>query len=162
MKTESRDPLLETVMEDEEIFRAAMLRQTLALARRRRRGRAVRRALGGAVMLILAVAWLHRETPPPPAPQPLAKAGPVRIIRSAPLASNELVSTRRGLFTSIASAPAGIQTVGSRADAFAAVETRSDVPMLHHLDDQQLLAVFHDEHPALIARGTAEARLVFY
>ena len=147
MKTESRDPLLETVLEDEEIFRAAMLRQTLALARRRRRGRSVRRALGVAVVLILAGAWLRREAPTPPAPQLLATAAPVRIIHSGPLASRELVGTRRGLFTSIATAAAGIEIIGSRTDAFASVETRTGAPTLNRLDDQQLLAVFHDEHP---------------
>ena len=151
MKPETPDPLLAAVLDSDDALRSATLRQTVALARRRRRARFARRTL--AVMSVLAVAaFLFRPPPPVPVPEPIAAAPALRIVRTAPLAAGASVRTRRALFT----------RVSSESKNVARIETRTHAPMLDYLSDEQLLAAFPGQHPALIAPGTEEARLVFY
>ena len=151
MKTEAPDPLLRAVLDEDAAFHRATLAQTLALARRRRRARFAGRALAAAAVLA-AVASLLRPPPPAPLPEPIAAAPALRVVRSFPLAAGESVRTRRALFTMVATEPGQV----------ARIETRTSAPMLDYLDDRQLLAAFPGEHPALIAPGTPDARLIFY
>ena len=161
MKTEAPDPLLEAVLDEDAAFRRATLARTLALARRRRRTRQAGRAL--AVAAVITVAAISFR-PPPRAPmrQPLAAAPALRVVRTAPLAAGESVRTRPALFARVTNAPAGVMIFASQPDGFARIDTRTGAPRIEYLDDRQLLAAFPGEHPALIAPGTAEARLVFY
>lgn len=161
MKTEAPDPLLSAVLDEDAAFRRATLAQTLALARRRRRARFAGRALAAAAVLVAAVVLL-RPPPPAPLPEPIAAAPTLRVVRSVPLAAGESVRTRRALFTTVTSVPAGLVVFSSGSENVARIATRTSAPMLDYLDDRQLLAAFPGEHPALIAPGTTEARLVFY
>lgn len=160
MKTETPDPLLSAVFDDEAAFRRATLEQTVTLARRRRRVRFARRAVSIVAVLIVA-ALLLRPTPRVTTPEPLAEVPALRVIHSATLAADESVRTRSALFHSVATVPASLVIVASEPNAFARIETRTDAPMLDYLDDRQLLAAFPGEHPLLLAPGTREARVVF-
>ena len=161
MKTEAPDPLLQAVLNEDAAFRRNTLRQTLALARRRRRTRFAGRVLAVAALLG-GVAFLLRPPTPAPAPQPIAAEPALRIIRSAPLAAGTSVRTSDALFSRVSSAPRGLTVFTSQPKNIARIETRTSAPMLDYLDDKQLLAAFPGQHPALIAPGTEEARLVFY
>lgn len=158
MKPDLLDPLLSAVLAEDDTFRAASLRRTLALARRRRRERAARLVLAG-VCLLAALMFLLR--PARHIPVPLASAPPSWIVRTAPLAARQLIRTQAELFTPLASAPASIALLRSSPDAARIVATRTGAPEVERLTDRQLLAAFPSERPALIAAGTEKARLVF-
>ena len=152
MKPEPLDPLLAAVLDPDEIFRRNTLTHTLALARRRRRNRVAGRVLAATSVLAVA-ALLFRPTPPAPVPEPIAATPALRVVRTAPLAAGESVRTRDAHFVRVST---------SEFAPVAKIETRTHAPMLDYLSDEQLLAAFPGQHPALIAPGTEEARLVFY
>jgi hypothetical protein len=158
MKSEPYDLLLGDALVDD-TFRTETLLQTLRLARRRRHVRVARRGVALAMLLAVIAFLLH---PSVPAPQPLASAAPSFIVHTTRLTGSQVVHTRAELFSRVASAPASLTAIATVPDAFVAVETRTASPKLERLSDRQLLATFADEHPALIAAGTEEARLVFH
>lgn len=163
MKTETPDPLLRALLDDAAAFQQSTLAQTIVLARQRRHRRFAIRALTVAA-LFAGVAMLLRPPTPAPAPKPLAIAEgrAVRIIRSTPLPAGQFVRTNPALFSRTTSVPGEVAVVTSQLETIARIETTTSAPMLDYLNDQQLLAAFPGQHPALIAPGTAEARLVFY
>jgi len=161
MKPEEPDHLLNAVLDDGPAFREAILRQTLALARTRRRNRFARRALAVCAILIGAIGWL---LPPPTAPEskPVpASASTLRIIHTAPLASVEMVRPASTRVETINTTRGPIAVLKSRPDSIVRIATGTSAPIIRYLDDRQLLAAFPGEHPILIAPGTREARLVF-
>ena len=161
MKPETCDPLLDAVLDPDAAFRRDMLAQTVSLARRRRRNRLADRVF--AVTSVLAVlAFLFRPRIPVPEPRPIAEIPALRVVRSMPLAANESVRTSAALFDRFSSAPSGLTVFTSDSHNLVRIETRTSVPMLDYLSDEQLLAAFPVQHPALIAPGTGEARLIFY
>jgi hypothetical protein len=163
MKTKARDPLLAVITEDEEVFRSVMLRQTLALARRRRRLRLARRALATMGAVALATVLLHQPTKVAPLSAPRVTAVPsVRIVHSIPLARNECVRTRDDLFTPVERMSGGLSAVTSRNDAVALIDTKTVAPAIELLDDRRLLGTLSHEHAAIIAAGTEEAQLIFF
>lgn len=95
-------------------------------------------------------------------PEPIAAEPALRVVRTVALAAEESVRTRPALFANIKSAPPELTVVVSQPHGVFRFDTRTSAPMLDYLDDRQLLAAFPGERPALIAPGTAEARLVFY
>ena len=140
MRPEAPDRLLSAMLDEDAAFHRATLVQTLALAVRRRRVRFASRAF--AVSALLAgVTFLLRPPTPAPVPEPVAAPPSLRVVR-----------TRPALFATIMTQP----------ENFTRIATRTSAPMLDYLDDRQLLAAFPGEHPALVAPGTPEARLVFY
>ena len=150
--------LLFAVLVDDDAFRATTLRQTLALAQRRRRARVGRRVLGG--VSLLAIAFFLRPSVSvhtPPVNEPASF-----IVRSAPLAPLQRVRTSAQLFTPVVTTLTAIAVVTSEPHGFTVVETRTAAPNLNLLTDWQLLTAFPSGRPALIARGTPEARVVFY
>ena len=162
MKPEEPDHLLNAVLDDGPAFREAILRQTLVLARTRRRNRFARRALAVCAILIGAIGWL---LPPPTAPESKpapASASALWIIHTAPLASAEIVRSAGTRVETIDTNYAPIAVVfKSSSDSVARITSGTSAPMIRYLDDQQLLAAFPGEHPILIAPGTPQARLVF-
>jgi hypothetical protein len=164
MKVNPHDSLLAVMTADEEVFRSVMLRQTLTLARRRRSLRLARRALATVGVVALAgVVSLHQPAKIAPTSAPQVAAAPsVRIVHSIPLAANECVHTRDGLFKSVESTSGGLSVITSRNNAVALIETNTVAPAVEFLDDQRLLGAFSHEHAAIIAAGTKQARLVFF
>ena len=160
MKLDS-DPLLDSVLADDD-FRAATLQMVLAGARRRRLRRLVRRALASAAVLGgAALLLLERPSLVPPS-APLASEPAVATIRTTPLAENQSVRTMPGLFSRVVSAPADLVTIAREPGGVVLVATAQDAPKVDYLSDRQLLAAFPDQHPALIASGTGEARFILY
>jgi len=163
MKTEPRDPLLAMMLEDEEVFRSMMLRQTLALARRRRRVRLARWALTTSAVFAFAISLLYQPARiAPVAPRPVASVPSVRIIHSTPFSGNNCVRTCDNLFTPVKSASGGLSMVHSRSEGVALIDTKTVAPTFDVLDDRQLLSAFSHERAAIIAAGTKEARLVIF
>ena len=101
---------------------------------------------------LAAAAFLFRAPTRVPAPEPIAAAPVIRIVRTLPLAVGESVRTSGAFFTTVQSEPGSITQI----------ETRTSAPMLDYLSDEQLLAAFLGQHPALFAPGTPDAQLVFY
>jgi hypothetical protein len=161
MKPEPYDPLLAAVLLDDPEFRAATLRQTVALAGRRRRLRYARRALGVGALLC-AAAVLLRPRPSEPFHEAVIPASGAAIVRSAPSTTLQIVRTRKARLSGVTDVPGSLAIVTSRAGVVPVVETRRDVPKLDYLTDRQLLAAFPDRRAALIDPGTAKARVVFY
>jgi hypothetical protein len=163
MKAEPRDPLLAALIEDEEVFRSMMLRQTLALARRRRRVRLARWALTTSAVFAFAIALLYQ---PARLRRSLLHTSP----RCRPSGSftrrrsrgNHCVRTCDNLFTPVKSAPGGLSMVHSRGEGVALIDTKTGAPTFDLLDDRQLLGAFSHERAAIIAAGTKEARLVIF
>lgn len=163
MKAEPRDPLLTALIEDEEVFRSMMLRQTLALARRRRRVRRARWALTTSAVFAFAIALLYQPAKIAPLTSPqVAAVSSVRIIHSTPFSGNHCVRTCDNLFTPVKSAPGGLSMVHSRGEGVALIDTKTGAPTFDLLDDRQLLGAFSHERAAIIAAGTKEARLVIF
>lgn len=161
MKPEEPDHLLNAVLDDGPAFRETSLRQTLALARTRRRKRFATRALAVCAILIGAIAWLlPRPTAPESKPAP-ASASTLRIVHTAPLASAGMVRPAGARVEIVNTASAPIAVLKSHPDSVARITSGTSAPMIRYLDDRQLLAAFPGEHPILIAPGTPEARLVF-
>ncbi len=161
MKLEPSDPLLDAVLDDDAAYRHSTLRQTLTLARTRRRRRVAVRALAGAAVLMVAGLLLR---PPHPVlkSQPITQAPALSFVHSVPLSARESVRTRVALFDTVTSAPARMALIKTETHTVARVVTQTNAPMLDYLDDRQLLTAFRDQHPAIIAAGTPDARLVFY
>jgi hypothetical protein len=163
MKTEPRDPLLAMVLDDEEVFRSVILRQTLALARRRRRVRLARSMLTTSAVFVFAIGLLYRSARLAPVASPaVASVTSVRIIHSTPFSGNNCVRTCDNLFTPVKSASGGLSVVHSRSEGVALIDTKTGAPAFDLLDDRQLLSAFSPERAAIIAAGTKEARLVFF
>src|SRR3954469_20847917 len=156
--------MLSALLIDDEVFRAASLRQTLSLARNRRRLRVGRRAAtGAAVLAVIASVFLYRA--PVSAPLAVKKEAPLPIVRTVALAPAQRIRTDGGHFTKVVTAPvglAGLALIESGPQPLLLVTTKTSAPALDLLSDRQLMAVFPEQRPALIAQGTGEARLLFY
>jgi hypothetical protein len=160
MKTE----LLSALLIDDEVFRAASLRQTLSLARNRRRWRVGRRAVTGAALVaMMASVFLYRA--PVSVPLAVKKEIPLHLVHTAELAPAQKVRTEKGHYMNVRTAPAGLAglaVIESAPQPLILVKTKTSAPQLDLLSDRQLMAAFPQERPALIAHGTGETRLVFY
>jgi hypothetical protein len=134
-------------------FRAALLDQTLRLARRRRRWRQSRRA-GAALCVLFFAVWLAgREWTMKISPlQPLVKGpGPAgwRLVETRPLPAAQEVTTKDfARVTAISSQP----TVGQIASSGDGV---------HSINDAQLLVWVGQEPAVLIRTGPHSEELVF-
>ena len=164
MKTEPPDPLLAAVLLDGSGLRDATLRQTLALAKRRRRARTARRALAVAAVMCGLAAFLRPppSTPPAISQTPAIPHSTVAIVRSASSSTLAIIGTPRAPFSVVKSAPGSLPMITSRPDTLTAITIRTTAPRIEYLTDRQLLAAFPDRHAALIAPGTPDARIVFY
>ena len=147
-----REHLLDDVMAESAPteFRAALLGETLRLARRRRIVRRVRRtgvALA-AVMLAAVAAWKN-FAPPGAAPRPVV-AG-CEIVLTRPLAAGAIVTTRAfGAERWVAS----VASVGVIRTARGAAE-------IHEINDHELLALAAPRLAALVRVGPQAQELLF-
>jgi len=134
-------------------FRAALLEQTLRLARRRRRWRQSRMA-GAVLCVLLATVWLAgREWTMKVSPvQPLAKGpGPQgwRLVETRSLPATREVTTKDFAGATVISSQATVGQIASSSEG------------VHLIDDAQLLAWVGQEPAILIRTGPNSEELVF-
>lgn len=156
MKPDPRDDLLADVLAETEPpdFRAALLGETLRLARRRRRVRQARRIVAAAALITLgSVLFWPRATSLQTteiARQPPSPAGPYTLIATQPLAEAALVRTRPLPSSRIVTSVATVTTV----------TTQRDAPLVHAIGDSELLALA-PQPAALIRVGPGAQELIF-
>jgi len=133
-------------------FRAALLGETLRLARRRRLGRRVQRATAVAsVMAALAFLLLQAPAPSPLAlPAPPAPA-PYALVRSEALPANTLVRT----------SPLGADRFVASFASVSTVHTPTTDRGFRLIDDDELLALAAPRSAALIRVGPSTQELIF-
>jgi len=134
-------------------FRAAMLAETLRLARRRRQFRQARRAAGITVAIsLLAVLAAQRFSKPASISTPLAKqiAKPsCEMVRTQPLPANAIVHTRSFPATGFVSPGPSVTEVTTTGGGFRLI------------NDDELLALLADKPAVLIRTGPHSEELVF-
>ena len=131
-------------------FRAALLGETLRLARHRRIGRRVRRTgVALAVAMLAAVAAWKNLAPPGAAPRPVV-AG-CEIVRTRQLAPGAIVTTRAF------GAERRVATVAN----LKVVRTAPGTAGIHEIDDHELLALAAPRLAALVRVGPHAQELLF-
>jgi len=134
-------------------FRAALLAETLRLARRRRLFRQARPAAGVLVLMgLLAVLVAQLFPKPPVISLPLAKKivrQSYELVRTQTLPANALVRTRSFSATRITASVPGIIEVATVSGSFRLI------------NDDQLLALLADKPAVLIRTGPHSEELVF-
>lgn len=146
MITSNHSALLTATLGDDAELRTVTAAQVRALARRRRRGRVVRRVAAPTVAVLLAAlaVVLFRTGPAPTEPA-------VSTVRTEPLAVDVVVRT----------APVGeLRLVSTQAGQFDL--RRTDPLRLHldYLDDAGLRTLLAEHRAALIVPGGQPARVV--
>ncbi len=134
-------------------FRGAMLDQTLGLARRCRRWRQTRHAVGIFAVLGLLGIFIWQTNLPPRASAPVSVARAVErnyiLVRTQPLPAGEMVSTQ--------------PFAGGRF--LASVATVEIVPTSNRnyrvINDNELLALLASHPAALVRTGSHSERLIF-
>ena len=131
-------------------FRAALLSETLRLARRRRMVRRVRRTgVAWAAVMLAAVATWKNLAPPGATPRPVV-AG-CKIVRTRPFAAGAIVTTRAF------GAEGRVATVAS----VGVVRTAPGAAGIHEIDDHELLALAAPRLAALVRVGPQAQELLF-
>lgn len=135
-------------------FRAAVLDETLRLARRRRKFRSARRvgATGTALIAIVGLGsfvWKISSSDPVPALPP--RFADYELIRTQPLPAQSVVHTQPLATTQMVASAATIETI----------HTSSAGDALRIIDDRQLLALVAPRPAALIRVGPQTERLIF-
>jgi hypothetical protein len=134
-------------------FRAAMLAETLRLARRRRQFRQARHAAGVLALTgLLAVLVMQQFSKPPAVSLPLAKTiarQSYELVRTQPLPANALVRTR------------SFSAAGLTAPVPRIVEVATTGSGYRLINDNELLALLADKPAVLIRTGPHSEELVF-
>jgi hypothetical protein len=134
-------------------FRAALLAETLRLARRRRHFRQARQVVGVlAVMSLLAVFMVQQFSKPPAASPPVAKQitkPSYELVHTLPLPANALVSTRKFSEAPFAAPEFTVVVVATAGGGFRII------------NDDELLALLADKPAVLIRTGPNSEELVF-
>ncbi len=134
-------------------FRAALLAETLRLARRRRQFCQARRAVGvlavAGLLAILAAQQLSKPTTiSPPLAKKIVKQS-YELVRTQPLPANALVSTR-------SFSPAGLAVSVPKV-----IEVATVGGGFRRINDDELLALLADKPAVLIRTGPNSEELVF-
>jgi len=134
-------------------FRAAMLAETLHLARRRRQFRRVRPTTGVLVLVsLLAVLVAQHFSKPPGVSLPLAKKIKTQsymLVRTQPLPASALVRTRSFSATGFAVSVPKVVEIATVSGGFRII------------NDDELLALLADKPAVLIRTGPHSEELVF-
>ena len=157
MKTTEKEKLLNDVLHDEgyAAFRAGLFDDTLAELRRHRAARSRRRLLALAACLPIAAGLYALLAPPnPPASHPIST---VALVRTVPLAADQIVTTATMTGQSMA-AQAKVLFVTTAAANIEVVQTAGQAMQM--LTDQQLLDLFKGQPVALVTISPGERRLV--
>jgi hypothetical protein len=144
MNSDSEDPLLDDVLSEGAAgsFRQALLENTLRAVRRRRRFQKAGRGFLAAAAFFAVVALFRTASP---------AASTVKIVRTKPLPSSMIVTTRRDSVVEITSSQLTCHVV----------ETRKPLERLKEINDDQLLALTAGLPAALIRDEANQVRLVF-
>jgi hypothetical protein len=134
-------------------FRAALLAETLRLARRRRQFRQARRVAGVLTVMSLLAVWVAQQFSPPTAIAP-ARVRPVappvyQLVCTRPLSAGALVSTRKFSDTPSAAPVAGVVGIATVSGGYRVI------------NDDELLALLADKPAVLIRTGPQTEELVF-
>jgi hypothetical protein len=157
MKTTEKEKLLNDVLHDEgyTAFRAGLFDDTLAELRRHRAARSRRRLLALAACLPIAAGLYALLSPPNPrASHPIST---VALVRTEPLAADQLVTTATMTAQSM-TAQAKVVFVTTAAANIEVVQTVGQ--SMQTLTDQQLLDLFKGQPVALVTISPGERRLV--
>ena len=157
MKTTEKDKLLNDVLHDEgyAAFRAGLFDDTLAELRRQRGARRRRRLLALAACLPIAAGLYALLAPPtPPAGRP---SSTVAVVRTVPLAGDQIVTTAT-MTSTPTTAQAKVVFVTTAAAHIEVVQTTGQAMQM--LTDQQLLDLFKGQPVALVTISPGERRLV--
>ena len=134
-------------------FRAALLAETLRLARRRRQFRRLRSGAGLLVLMsLLAVLAARHFSKPPVASPPLAKTTEpqsYKLVRTQPLPASALVRTGRFSTTGFAASVPKVYEVATISGGFRLI------------NDNELLALLADKPAVLIRTDPHSEELVF-
>lgn len=151
MNHHGNKPLLSDVLAEDSNadFREALLDQTLRIVRRKRRFRKVRQgAYASLMVLALALVSVHFFISRPPVPKRLEPS--YTLVMTQPLPSSAVLLTSRDHSVATISTSPAVQWIA----------TAESSPILHQLDDDELLALLPS--PALLVRrGPHLAEVVF-
>jgi hypothetical protein len=134
-------------------FRAALLAETLRLARRRRQWRQVRPVAGIlALAALLAVLAAHQSSKPPTAASSISKKivpPSYQLVRTQPLPAGALITTRVFSTAGLATAIPKVIEVATVSGGFRLI------------NDDELLALLADKPAVLIRTGPHSEELIF-
>jgi hypothetical protein len=144
-------PLLDAVLEEAAPleFREALLARTVLAARRHRRVRQWSRSAAAVAVILGGPLALWTFTRPQEKP-PGVKPPLVQMVSSQPLSPGQVISTRQG----------ATPVIATSGQAVRRVETTSAAPPCKLLTDEQLLALFAGQSPALVRHDTSAAELI--
>ena len=135
-------------------FREAMLRQTLRLARQRRRRRQIRRAggvAGMAMTLALLILWQNHpeKVPVSPSPAKTAIKKSYQLVETQPLPTGAVVSNDEFSSVKVVSSKTAVTQVATVGGGYRLI------------NDEQLLALIGPRPTILIRTGPNSEELVF-
>lgn len=134
-------------------FRAALLGETLRLARRRRRWRQTRSAASVLVVVALTLLFaLENQPRKMDAPRPLAKTPSIQsyqLVVTRPLSAGKVIATSEFSPVKLVSSALLVTEIATTHDSF------------HRVNDEQLLALFGPRPPLLIRTGPDSEELLF-
>src|ERR1019366_8578403 len=134
-------------------FRAAMLAETLRLARRRRQFRQIRQAAGVlAVAGLLAIFAAQQFSTPPTTSTPLAKKivqQSYQVVRTQALPASAIISTMK------------FASAGLTASVPKVIEVTTISGGFRLINDDELLALLADKPAVLIRTGPHSEELIF-
>jgi hypothetical protein len=134
-------------------FRAAMLAETLSVARRRRQFHQTRRVVGVLmVMGLVVILFTQQFSKPPVISQPIAKKimkQNYELVLAQPMPISAVISTRTFTASQLVSSAGTVVEISTTTDGF------------REINDDQLLALLSDKPAVLIRTGPNSEELVF-
>lgn len=134
-------------------FRAALLGETLRLARRRRRWRQTRSAAGVLIVAALALSFVLENQPEKPVvarpPTRLPVPQSYRLVITQPLPAGAVIASDRFFPVKMVTSTLTVTCIATTRGSF------------HPVNDEQLLVLFGPRPPVLIRTGPDSEELLF-
>lgn len=151
----NKESLLEDVLAESAPpdLRAALLGETLRLARRRRQWRQARR-VGGALVVVLLTTWLAwlRQPGKIATVSPVVKAAPAKsyqLVETQPFSAGAIVTTKNLATVNIVSSEPSVALIGTSSGG------------IRFINDEQLLALIGPK-PAILIRTGPDSETLFF